>query len=66
MVESINIAVRCPVCSWRVMDKISPATGKIVIKCPRCHRIVEVDLALRRKILYRRAGQFQISHTKRK
>ena len=34
MVESINIAVRCPVCSWRVMDKISPATGKIVIKCP--------------------------------
>ncbi|CUQ59467.1 DNA-directed RNA polymerase subunit P [Flavonifractor plautii] len=56
MVESINIAVRCPVCSWRVMDKISPATGKIVIKCPRCHRIVEVDLALRRKILYRRVG----------
>ena len=49
MVESINIAVRCPVCSWRV-------TGKIVIKCPRCHRIVEVDLALRRKILYRRVG----------
>ena len=39
MVESINIAVRCPVCSWRVMDKISPATGKIMIKCPRCHRI---------------------------
>ena len=56
MVESINIAVRCPVCSWRVMDKISPATGKIMIKGPRCHRIVEVDLALRRKILYRRAG----------
>ena len=56
MVESINIAVRCPVCSWRVMDKISPATGKIMIKCPRCHRIAEVDLALRRKILYRRAG----------
>ena len=56
MVESINIDVRCPVCSWRVMDKISPATGKIMIKCPRCHRIVEVDLALRGKILYRRAG----------
>lgn len=36
--------------------KISPATGKIVIKCPRCHRIVEIDLALRRKILYRRVG----------
>lgn len=28
--------------------------GKIEIKCPRCHKIVEVDLALRRKVLYRR------------
>lgn len=49
MVKSIGIAVRCPQCSWRVMNKVSPTTGKIEIKCPRCHKIVEVDLALRRK-----------------
>ena len=56
MAEHINIAVRCPQCSWRVMDKVSPTTGKIMIKCPRCHRVVEVDLALRRKIFYRRGS----------
>ena len=49
MAEHINIAVRCPQCSWRVMDKV-------MIKCPRCHRVVEVDLALRRKIFYRRVS----------
>ena len=54
MAQPINVAVRCPKCNWRVMDKISPTTGKIEIKCPRCHRVVEVDLALRRKVLYRR------------
>ena len=51
MSQSVNIAVRCPECGWRVMDKVSPTTGKIEIKCPRCHKIVEVDLALRRKVL---------------
>lgn len=54
MAQSVNIAVRCPECGWRVMDKVSPTTGKIEIKCPHCHKIVEVDLALRRKVLYRR------------
>ena len=65
MAQPINVAVRCPKCNWRVMDKISPTTGKIEIKCPRCHRVVEVDLALRRKILYRKAGKFRILNTKR-
>ena len=56
MAESINVAVRCPECNWRLMDKVSPTTGKIEIKCPHCHKIVEVDLALRRKALHRQAG----------
>ena len=34
MAQSINIAVRCPECNWRVMDKVSPTTGKVEIKCP--------------------------------
>lgn len=56
MPEQIKVVVRCPKCDWRVMDKVSPTTGKIEIKCPHCHKIVEVDLALRRKVLYRRAS----------
>ena len=43
MAQPINVAVRCPKCNWRVMDKISPTTGKIEIKCPRCHRVVAVS-----------------------
>lgn len=56
MTKSINTAVRCPECNWRMMDKVSPTTGKIEIKCPHCHKIVEIDLALRRKELPRQAG----------
>lgn len=58
MSQAINIAVRCPECKWRVMDKVSPTSGKIEIKCPHCHKIVEVDLALRRGGPYRRASGF--------
>lgn len=58
MPQAMNITVRCPECKWRVMDKISPTSGKIEIKCPRCHKVVEVDLALRRKISYQRAYSF--------
>lgn len=58
MPQTINIAVRCPECNWRVMDKVSPTSGKIEIKCPHCHKIVEVDLALRRKSPYCRAYGF--------
>lgn len=60
MAHPINIAVRCPECGWRVMDKVSPTSGKIEIKCPHCHKIVEVDLALRRPVLYRRAHGFKV------
>lgn len=58
MSQSINIAVRCPECQWRVLDKISPTSGKIKIKCPRCRKIIEVDLALRRMVSYRRVSSF--------
>lgn len=44
MTKPANIAVRCPECNWRMMDKVPPTTGKIEIKCPHCHKIVEVDL----------------------
>lgn len=50
-----KIIVRCPRCNWRILDKVTPTTGKIEIKCPRCGRVVEVDLSLRRYVKYRKA-----------
>ena len=43
MAQPINVAVRCPKCNWRVMDKISPTTGKIEIKCPRCGALLRLE-----------------------
>lgn len=34
MAQPINVAVRCPKCNWRVMDKISPTTGKMRSSAP--------------------------------
>lgn len=56
MSEAVTIAVKCPKCDWRIMDKVTPTSGEIEIKCPRCRKVVKVDLALRRRILYRRVG----------
>ncbi len=58
MSQSTKVIVRCPKCEWRIMDKVSPTSGKIEIKCPHCHKVVELDLALRRRPLYRRAIDF--------
>lgn len=55
MTHPMTIIVRCPECRWRVMDKKSPTSGRIEIKCPHCHKIVTVDLSLRRGVLHRRS-----------
>ena len=51
MVESKNagmrVAKKCPNCGWRVLDKISPASGKVEIKCSRCGKAVTIDLSFR-------------------
>lgn len=52
------IIKRCPMCNWRVCDKISEnTTGIIQMKCPNCHKVIEVDLSFRKARLakYRRA-----------
>ena len=35
-------------CGWRIFDKVTMTTGVIELKCPNCHRVVEVDLSLRK------------------
>ena len=42
-----RMRVFCPLCRWRLMDKVTPLNGTAQIKCPNCHRVVEVDLKLR-------------------
>ena len=32
----------------RIFDKVTMTTGVIELKCPNCHRVVEVDLSLRK------------------
>lgn len=41
-----KIIVRCKNCGWRIFDKVTMTTGVIELKCPNCHRVVEVDLSL--------------------
>lgn len=43
-----KIIVRCKSCGWRILDKVTPTTGTIEMKCPRCGNINEIDLSLRR------------------
>lgn len=46
--SSIKVIVKCPHCNWRVLDKVTPTTGIIELKCPQCRKVVSVDLSLRR------------------
>ena len=46
--QSIRVMNVCPECGKRLLDKITPTTGKIEMKCPRCNKIVELNLSFRR------------------
>ena len=46
--KDIKLIVRCPVCNWRIFDKVTPTTGVIELKCPKCNKVVLVDLSLRK------------------
>lgn len=41
-----KIIVRCKNCGWRIFDKVTMTTGVIELKCPNCHRVVEVDFLM--------------------
>ena len=55
-INEISIMKRCPYCNWRIIDKLTPATGIIRVKCPKCRRQVNVDLSLRAIVHFRRAA----------
>lgn len=43
----VKVVKRCPICDWRILDKVTPTTGVIELKCPNCRKVVEVDLSYR-------------------
>ncbi len=47
MSTEIKVSKRCPKCNWRILDKVTPTTGVIKLKCPRCKNEIEIDLSLR-------------------
>ena len=51
----IRISKNCKNCGRRLFDKVSPASGYVKIKCPKCGQENTVNLALRRKLYYRLA-----------
>jgi len=52
--KEMRVVKRCPVCNWRIMDKITPTTGIIQMKCPKCKQEVQIDLSFRKnRIKYR-------------
>lgn len=54
-----KIMKRCPICGWRIFDKITPTTGFIEMKCPGCRRVITVDLS--RRLVKRRSNSYQIA-----
>ena len=52
---STGIIVRCPNCEWRILDKITPTSGNIKVKCPKCGKEVVLNLSLRKSVHYRTA-----------
>ena len=45
--DGIRVSKRCPVCGWRVMDKVTPTSGIVELKCEHCKSIVQIDLSYR-------------------
>ena len=43
----IKVVKRCPNCDWRILDKVTPTSGVIQLKCPNCRKVVEIDLSYR-------------------
>ena len=57
--QEMRVAVKCKVCQRVIFYKTTPLSGKIELKCPRCHQITSMNLAYRRSktpLFYRRVS----------
>ena len=46
--DVMKVAVRCKQCKRIVAYKLSAASGRLQIKCPKCGCEMKIDLSLRR------------------
>lgn len=46
--DEIRVSKQCPNCGWRILDKVTATTGIIELKCPRCGKVVMINLSFRR------------------
>jgi phage FluMu protein Com len=56
--QEMRVAVKCKVCQRVIFYKTTPLSGKIELKCPKCHQITNINLAYRRSktpLFYRRS-----------
>ena len=56
--QEMRVAVKCKVCQRVIFYKSTPLSGKIELKCPKCHQITNINLAYRRSktpLFYRRS-----------
>ena len=56
--QEMRVAVKCKVCQRVIFYKTTPLSGKIELKCPKCHQITNINLAYRRTktpLFYRRS-----------
>lgn len=56
--QEMRVAVKCKVCQRVIFYKTTPLSGKIELKCPKCHQITHINLAYRRSktpLFYRRS-----------
>ncbi len=45
--KELRVSKMCPVCGRRLMDKVTPESGVVELKCGFCHSIVRIDLSYR-------------------
>ena len=56
--QEMRVAVKCKVCQRVIFYKTTPLSGKIELKCPKCHQNTNINLAYRRSktpLFYRRS-----------
>ena len=46
--DTIMVAVRCKICSHLIAYKMSAASGIIEVKCRKCGKVSQINLALRK------------------
>ena len=45
--EEYRVSKKCPSCGWRILDRVTPSSGIIELKCPKCGKYVRLNLSFR-------------------